>query len=205
MIQYNRGQDHSELIKICLDCGEIVVSALKEGVRFNIGFHLWSSKSLIAASQAISKSELSPEERRKRIWKPLDFAHLRLYEVILFWCLKSGRGGRERYIVAADSPNQTPNSAANQIRKIYAESYDANPEISYWHVQGYPLQVLQPREWTENGITQFNEELIAAVRRYLTIDPAKQVEEWQEALRSMEELVSEQADELQQVTGERTR
>jgi hypothetical protein len=195
LIKYGRGQGDIEHVSICLDCGEINVSAVKEGVRFNTRFHLWSSLSLIAASQATRKSNLSPEEKRKRVWKPLDFAHLRLYEVVLSWQAKGGKRGRERYIVAADSPNQTPQSAANQIRKIYAESYDSNPEMSYWHVQGYPLQVLQPLEWTENGITLFNQELISAVRRYLSIDPAEQVEEWQAAMRLIEELVSEQTEE----------
>lgn len=84
----------------------------------------------------------------KRVWQPLDLApNFRLYEVVLSWCLKGGRQGRERYIVAADSPNQTPNSAANQIKKIYGEGFDNNPEMSYWDAQGFALNVLQPEAW----------------------------------------------------------
>jgi hypothetical protein len=84
----------------------------------------------------------------KRVWQPLDLAPgFRLYEVKLLWCLKDGRQGTESYIVAADSPNQTPNSAANQIKKIYGESYDNNPLMSYWDVKGYALNVLQPADW----------------------------------------------------------
>lgn len=92
----------------------------------------------------------------KREWKPLDLAPgFRLYEVVLSWCLKSGRQGAERYIVAADSPNQTPHSAANEIRRIYAESYDNNPEMSYWNVKGYALNVLQPAAWFRDGEREF--------------------------------------------------
>lgn len=84
----------------------------------------------------------------KRVWKPIDLAPgFRLYEVVLSWCLKDGKEGRERYVVAADSPNQTPHSAANQIKKIYAEGYDNNPHMRWWDVKGYALNVLQPAEW----------------------------------------------------------
>jgi len=92
----------------------------------------------------------------KRVWQPLDLAPgFRLYEVVLDWCLKDGRHGCERYVVAADSPNQTPHSAANQIRQIYGENYDANPEMSYWDVKGYPLNVLQPEGWFRDEAPDF--------------------------------------------------
>lgn len=88
----------------------------------------------------------------KREWKPLDLAPgFRLYEVVLSWQLKDGQHGRRRYIVAADSPNQTPHSAANEIKKIYGESYDSNPLMSFWDVKGYPLNVLQPADWFRDG------------------------------------------------------
>jgi hypothetical protein len=92
----------------------------------------------------------------KREFKPLDLAPgFRLYEAVLSWCLKDGRQGSERYVVAADSPNQTPHSAANEIRRIYAESYDNNPQMSYWDVKGYALNVLQPVGWFRDGTPDF--------------------------------------------------
>ena len=67
----------------------------------------------------------------KREFRPLDLAPgFRLDEVILSWRLKGGREASEQYVVAANSPNQTPHSAANEVKRLDGESYDNNPEVS---------------------------------------------------------------------------
>lgn len=153
------GREHSD---VCADCGQFhVFGDDGEGHHFNLRFSLWSSAALIAASQSYRRLQTGKETERQRVWKPLDFGQLRLYKAVLSWEQKGGRRGREHYIVAADSPNQTPHSAANLIKQMYAESYDGNPQISHWDVKGYALNVLQPLEWTENGIVLLNEELLA--------------------------------------------
>lgn len=194
LIRSYRGTGRMEHVTLCRDCGRFDVTIEKDGVRVSTSFDLPSNESLIAASRAVTDAGITPKECRERVWKPLDFAQLRLYEVRLGWQLKDGKRGKEAFIVAADSPNQTPQSAANLIRKIYAESYDSNPLISDWYVQGYALNVLQPRAWTENGISMFNNELISAVRRYLNADPVEQVAEWQMAYQEMVKLVAEERD-----------
>lgn len=89
-----------------------------------------------------------------RIWKPIDIAPGgRLYEVRLHWCMKQEHGGKqgtERYIVAASAPMH----AAEIIEKIYKETYDSNPHMSYWGVSGHALNVLQPKEWWESDVPE---------------------------------------------------
>lgn len=163
-LKSSHGSNGDETVSICLRCGEISVVAQKQGVHFKTTFGLYTPHSLLAASQALRwyRGQTSVEGR---VWKPLDFAHLRLYQVLLHWRVNprdeaherqlraAGKlEGNEFYIVAADSPNQSPHSAARLIREIYKDSYDNNPEISYWDVKGYALNVLQPRAWAENGI-----------------------------------------------------
>lgn len=162
-IQGGRGMGEHESVSVCADCGEFLISAEKGGVRFSVNFSLHSNQALIAASQSITSLNRDAPPKRGRVCKPLDFAHLRLYQVHLDWCLQSGRQGRETFIVAADSPNQSPQSAANLIKKAYAESYDNNPQMSYWGVHGYALNVLQPAEWTDNGIVFLNTKAIEAL------------------------------------------
>jgi hypothetical protein len=167
LIQGSSGSAGRDRVYLCPDCGEFTVSAEKDGAHFNLKFSLYSNAALIAASQSVARQKGADLQKKlnKRVWKPLDLGHLRLYEVRLYWCMTSGRQGKEVYIVAADSPNQTPNSAANQIRRQYADTYDSNPLMSWWNVEGYPLQVLQPLEWSENGISLFNFHLLEAIRR----------------------------------------
>jgi hypothetical protein len=158
LIQSSHGSGGEECVSVCRRCGEIQVTATKDGVHFSTHFHLANSYLLIAASQAyrLNNDREAKDVLGKTVSKPLDFGHLRLYQVRLHWCLKSGRQGTDSYVVAADSPNQTTHSAANQIRELYKESYDNNPDMSYWDVQGYALNVVQPLSWVESGITLLN-------------------------------------------------
>lgn len=158
LIRSSHGSGGDEHISVCRRCGEIQVSATKDGVHFSTHFHLANSYLLIAASQAyrLNSDREVEDVLGKTVSKPLDFGHLRLYQVRLHWCMKDGRKGTDSYVVAADSPNQTPHSAANQIRDIYKEGYDNNPEMSYWDVKGYALNVVQPLSWTTNGICLIN-------------------------------------------------
>jgi hypothetical protein len=154
MIQSACGSGGDEHVSVCKRCGVIEVTATKDGVHFKTHFHLVNNYLLIAASQAyrLSNDRDAQDVLGKTVSKPLDFAHLRLYQVLLNWRMKDGKEGTERYVVAADSPNQTPHSAANQIRALYRESYDNNPEMAWWDAYGYALNVLQPLSWTINGI-----------------------------------------------------
>lgn len=155
LIQSRHSSNGEETVAICRRCGEIQVSATKQGVHFSTTFHLVNDDLLIAASQAyrLANDRDAKDVLGKTISKPLDFGRLRLYQVRLYWCLKDQKGeGTEYFVVAADSPNQTPHSAANQIRDLYKEAYDSNPDILYWAAKGYALNVLQPLSWSENGI-----------------------------------------------------
>lgn len=160
LIQSCHGSSGEETVTVCRRCGVIEVRAYQSGVRFSTSFHLASSYLLIAASQAyrLCNERDAEDVLGKTTSKPLDFAHLRLYQVRLHWCMKDGTKGTEYYVVAADSPNQSDRSAANQIRELYKESYDNNPELSYWDVRGYALNVLQPLSWTANGISVLEQE-----------------------------------------------
>lgn len=161
LIQSRHGSGGDEHVSVCRRCGEIQITATKDGVHFSTHFHLANSYLLIAASQAyrLSNDREAENVLGKTVSKPLDFGRLRLYQVRLHWSMKNGRQGTDSYVVAADSPNQSPNSAANQIRELYKLGYDNNPEMSYWDVQGYALNVVQPLSWTTNGITLLNLEL----------------------------------------------
>ena len=170
LITAGRGNGDQHSVHVCRDCGEIDVRATKEGVRFELKFHLWSTAAVIAASQSIAKSELTPAERHKRVWKPLDLAHLRLYAVKVRRELKGGKHWTDHHVVAADAPNCGHPGASKLIEDIYREAYDNDPNIVSWSAYGEPLQVLQPLDWTENGISLINEELASAVRRYLAVD-----------------------------------
>jgi hypothetical protein len=177
LITGSRGSGGRENAYICADCGEIHVFADSEGKHFSMHFSLYGSAHLIAASQAhrrLAKDVPEGERLSTRVWKPLDFGHLRLYKVLLSWSTNDHREYQEQFIVAADSPNQSPQSAANLIKKIYAETYENNSQIAHWDVKGYPLQVLQPLEWTENGISLLNEDLrVATERMFRNLDDGK--------------------------------
>jgi hypothetical protein len=165
--------DSNTTISICSKCGEFKVSQNKDGENSVVTFSLYSNAALIAASQAIYQHESDKVEQGKRVWKPLDVAHLRLYEVVLCWQGKHTSKGKETYLVFADSPNQTAQSAAKQIEKIHKEIYDQNPMIESWWIEGFSTEVLQPIEWTENGVSLFNHKLIDAVRRLLNGEDTK--------------------------------
>lgn len=113
----------------------------------------------------------------QRVWKPIDIAPGgRLYEVRLHWCMKKeygGTSGTELYVVAASAPMH----AAEIIEKIYKETYDNNPHMSYWGVTGHALNVLQPKDWWESDIpetapatTKRLQELLDAYRAKRAVD-----------------------------------
>ena len=72
----------------------------------------------------------------KRVWKPLDYMGLRLYEVRIGW---ENMGHIMRRIVAAKSPSH----AARIIRAVFVGSDSEHvPNIT-----ANPLSVNQPEEW----------------------------------------------------------
>jgi hypothetical protein len=175
-LQGSLGSGGRESVNVCRDCGQFHIVADREGVHFSLRFSLWGSDALIAASQkyrAAIRGDID-EGLSKRVWKPLDFAGLRLYRVVLSYTLKNFNPPRtttKHYIVAATRPREAASLVEDEVR----ESYEGNSDIAYWNVAGYPVEVLQPIEWTENGISILNEgwlarilELEAAIKKVIT-------------------------------------
>lgn len=160
LISARRGNGGTEDVSVCRRCGELRVTAWKDGVFFATNFSLFGSYELLAASQAYRLMLIPAADAPvgKRIWKPLDFAHQRLYHVVRSWDLKENdrqQNFKDNHIVAADSPSH----AAALVEATYQEHYDKFKEtIPLHYSQGYPLNVLQPLNWTENGINILNAE-----------------------------------------------
>jgi hypothetical protein len=170
------GSNGPESVSVCRDCGQFKIFADRKGVHFSINFSLWGCDALIAASQTwrtALKGETA-EQLSTRVWKPLDFAGLRLYHVVLRFETKVGdqrARGNKHFTVAATAPRR----AAAIIEQMCKSSYEDHPNIAYWSVDGYPLEVLQPLEWTENGISILNidwlrrvEQLETAIKKVVT-------------------------------------
>jgi hypothetical protein len=155
------GRTHAD---ICADCGEIHVFGESEGQHFSMRFSLYGSAQLIAASQAYRRLvEEIPESEKlsQRVSKPLDFGYWRLYQVILTYNLKEETHNRRKYFVVAAT---APSRAATIIEQAYSETMN-QPHIDNWNVSGHALNVLQPLEWTENGMALLNEEAQAEIEK----------------------------------------
>lgn len=82
----------------------------------------------------------------KLAWHPIDVGGLRLYRVVgtwpKDWNLPSGKT-RSHYIAAG----KTPTDAVERVRRTFGDS--ASPDL-----KGFPLDVLQPAAWWNEGIPQ---------------------------------------------------
>lgn len=151
-----RGSERRENISVCRSCGEFSIFVEEKGHFVRSRFSLHSSAVLIAASQGYRREQTGATMTSvERIWKPLDFGHSRLYHVILTWKTTGKPSNRYRHFtVAGDSPSH----AASLIRQLYKESFESpaqlegEDKLEWWDVRGEALNVLQPKDWTENGI-----------------------------------------------------
>lgn len=146
----------SSCVTVCSKCGEVTVTAEKDGVRFSESFSLYGEYELLAASQAHRLTSIpDAETANKRIWAPFIFANERLYRVIRSWDVKTDNGQhnhKDTHIVAARSPEH----AAALVEATYDEQYKADERIVFHHSQGFALNVLQPMSWSTNGIQLLN-------------------------------------------------
>lgn len=154
----SRGSNGTSRVTVCVKCGQFDIHAEKDGVNFSETFSLYGSYELLAASQA-HRLMTTPdaESANRRIWKPIDLAHERLYHVIRSWDVKDDSGThnhKDNHIVAAQSPSH----AAALVEATYEEAYKADERIVFHHSQGFPLNVLQPLSWSANGIQLLNME-----------------------------------------------
>ncbi|HEX8177827.1 MAG TPA: hypothetical protein VF543_22250 [Pyrinomonadaceae bacterium] len=163
LISSGRGSGGYENVDVCAECGAINVFSLQDDHQFSTTFRLYSSATLIAASQAYRfiQEGTGDEILSKRVWKPLDFGHLRLYQVTLYYKIKGEIRDRRKYFIVAST---APRYAAEIIEKLYKEDYENNPQIAHWSVKGYALDILQPLEWTKNGCTLLNLELLNTLK-----------------------------------------
>lgn len=158
IITGSRGSNGSSRVTVCRKCGEFKITGDKDGVHFSKSFSLYGSYELLAASQAHRLMSIPDAEvpSGKRIWKPLDLAQQRLYHVVRAWDVKEGdkqTNYKDNHIVAADSPSH----AAALVEATYQQYYEENAErIPLHYSEGFPLNVLQPLEWTLNGIPLLN-------------------------------------------------
>lgn len=164
LISGGRSAERHETVTVCERCGHFSVRIEEKGVHVSTGFKLYSQLSLIAASQTYRSTKTEQPVEIKRVWKPLDLAHRRLYDVVLSYQEKgSERSRRIHYTVASTAPRH----AAELVRNIYKDFYENKERFTWWDVHGQALNVLQPLDWTENGISLLNHELLDAVESHL--------------------------------------
>lgn len=175
LITGGSGSGGRQNVTVCRSCGIFSVSADQNGEHISLKFRLWDSELLwIAASQGHRRMRTGELAPTGRTWKPLDFAHQRLYHVILNYAEITKEGDkpdRERhrtlhYTVAASAPRH----AASLIEDIYRDEFNARKEagdIAWWNAQGRPLNVYQPVDWRENGIWLLNDELLEALEKHM--------------------------------------